>query len=153
MNEENNPWILYLTLSNKLPKKFYLLDRTLKKLGYTLVPMTYSTLLNLATESQGLNVICMVSNAQELFRYSKKVRKILKYMVQNKIINLHVLSSFTQINDTAAFRRDRSYHFVSLPIDIRSFSINLVESINEKSKTKTQWPGGKSPRPSMLNEL
>ena len=153
MNEENGQWVLYLTLSNKLPKNFYLLDNALKRFGHTLVPMTYSTLLNLANESKGLTVICMVSNAQELYRYARKVRKILNLMVQNQTIDLYVLSSFSQINDTATFRRNSSYHFSTLPVELSSFSASLVKSINEKSNNKTKWPGGKSPRPSMLNEL
>lgn len=150
---ENEKCIFYLTLSDKLSSNYFTLAKQFTQQGFTLLPLTYSTLLGLTNEAERLTVICMVSNATELNRYSKKVHKILKLLVQNHTINLHLVSSFSHINEFEKFRKNIDYNFYYLPVKIKSFCSIIVKSIYERYNQQTKWPGGKSPRPSMLNEL
>jgi hypothetical protein len=153
MKETKADWIFYLNLSDKLSQNFYILDKIFKEKGYTLIPVSYSSLLNLSHELDKIHVVCMVTNGKEFSRFAKKVRKFLKMMIQNEVMDLYFASSFQTLNDTAHFRGKKNYHFVRLPMSAQLFCDTIVTTIELKNNKKLSWPGGKSPRPTMLNGI
>ena len=74
-------------------------------------------------------------------------------MIQNNVIDLYMISSFNNIDETAKFRGKKNYHFVPLPIEVKVLCDTICTTIQIKEKQKLTWPGGKGPRPNMLNQL
>lgn len=147
-----NNWIFFLNLSEKLPRNFFILSQFFKDRSITLVPINYTALLQFTRESDRIHIICMVSNMNELSRYNK-IKKYFKLMIQNNILDLYMASSFQGLDETNSFRGKKNYHYIKLPIEAELLCEIIFKTVDIKQNQKLSWPGGKSPRPTMLNQL
>lgn len=145
--------LFYLNLSDKLTKNFLVISQFFKAKGMTLVPLRPSDLLQFTREAERIHLICIISGLKEKERFQRKLKKYLNLMIQNNVVDLYIISSFSNIDQTAKFRAKKNYHFVSLPIEGKILCDTICTTVEIKEKQKLTWPGGKGPRPNMLNQL
>lgn len=143
-NNENTPFIFYLTLEENLPRTFYQFDRWFKKLGFILVPVRIDQLQKLiafADQSQVI-VVSSVTDSKEMKLYNEKVRPFLKYVLKSKRITFMHLCSFSKLNDTRQFALSKNYYFMKYPLDAKILSHKIARYHDLKSETN-RWPGGR----------
>jgi hypothetical protein len=141
----NTPFIFYLTLEENLPKTFYVFDRTLKDLGFMLVPVRIDQLQTLcaSTDQSQIIVITSVTDAREMKMYNEKVRGLLKFILKSKRLTFMHLSSFSKLNDFKMYSLKKNYYFLKYPLDARTLSAKIARYHDLKSETNVRWPGGK----------
>ncbi len=144
-NEQNQPFIFFLTLGESLPKSFYAFDRCLRERGFILVPVKVDQLQMLvaSTDQTQLIVISSVTDSKELKFYNEKIRGLLKYILKSKRITFMHLSSFSRSSDMKSFSLSKNYFFFKLPVDVKTLSGRIARYHDMKSETKLRWPGGK----------
>ncbi|WPU65764.1 hypothetical protein [Peredibacter starrii] len=145
MERKENPFIFYLTLEENLPKTFYVFDRTLKDLGFILVPVRIDQLQTLvaATDQTQIIVIASVIDSREMKMYNEKVRGLLKYVLKSKRLTFMHLSSYTKLNDIRQYALGKNYFFMKYPLDARLLSAKIARYYDLKSEQSSRWPGGK----------
>ncbi len=145
-NEQNTPFIFYLSLEENLPKIFFNFDQHFKALGYILLPVRIDQLQLLlsSTDQNQIVVITSVRDAREMKLYNDKIRKVLKYVLKSKRLTFMHLSSFSKVNDSRLFSMVKNYYFIKYPIDVRALSANIARYYELKSSANaTKWPGGR----------
>lgn len=145
MERNDTPFIFYLTLEENLPKTFYVFDRTLKDLGFILVPVKIDQLQTLvaATDQTQIIVIASIVDAREMKLYNDKIRGLLRYILKSKRLTFMHLSSFTKLNDMKLYSMSKNYYFMKYPLDARLLSAKIARYHDLKSEQTTRWPGGK----------
>ena len=81
---------------------------------------------------------------EEAKYYHKKIRKILKYWMRSRRIDLFIGSSFELLDDSPIYGLTGSYHYFQLPIMTNEFCDIISEKIKDKSNNKKKWPGASS---------
>lgn len=144
-NDQNTPFIFYLTLEENLPKIFFVFDKYFRSLGYILLPVRIDQLQLLISSSDQNQVIVITSvqDAREMKLYNDKVRKVLKFVLKSKRLTFMHLSSFSKVNDSRSFSMLKNYFFIKYPIDVRALSAKIARYYDLKSSTASQWPGGR----------
>lgn len=143
---ENTSFIFYLTLGEHLPRSFYTFNQCFKELGFMLVPVRIDQLQTLlsSTEQSQLIVVASVSSARELKIYNEKIRNLLKYVLKSKRLTLMHLSSFSRINDTRLYHRQKNYFFMKYPLDAGLLSSRIARYYKLKAEQNIlRWPGGR----------
>lgn len=145
MDVQANPFIFYLTLDDSLPGSFYIFDRTLRELGFILVPVKIDQLQTLvsSTEQEQVIVLSSVTDSRELKLYNERVRGLLKYILKSPRITFLQLSSFSRINDSRTHAFTRNYFFMKCPLDARALSQKIARYHENRVQRSTLWPGGK----------
>jgi hypothetical protein len=108
---QNTPFIFYLTLEENLPRTFYTFSKSMRDLGYMLVPVKIDqlqTLIATAEQSQ-IVVIASVTSYHELKLYNDKIRGLLRYVLKSKRMTFMLLSSFSKINDNKIHSLRKNY--------------------------------------------
>jgi hypothetical protein len=116
---QNTPFIFYLTLEENLPRTFYTFSKSMRDLGYMLVPVKIDqlqTLIATAEQSQ-IVVIASVTSYHELKLYNDKIRGLLRYVLKSKRMTFMLLSSFSKINDNKIHSLRKNYYFLKYPVD------------------------------------
>lgn len=144
MDAKLNPFIFYLTLDDNLPATYYIFDRTLRELGFILVPVKIDQLQSLvsSTEQSQVMVLSSVVDAREYKLYNERVRNLLKYVLKSKRITFMHLSSFSKLNDSRLYNLSKNYIFLKYPLDARVLSARIANYHEEKSEQSFRWPGG-----------
>lgn len=143
-NNENTPFIFYLTLDESLPRTFYTFDKCFKERGFILVPVKIDQLQKLiafADQSQVI-VIASVSDSREMKLYNEKVRPLLKYILKSKRITFMHMGSFSKLNDFKQFVHHKNYYFMKYPLNASVIASKIIRYHDLKSETN-RWPGGK----------
>lgn len=145
MDVQANPFIFYLTLDDSLPSAFYVFDRTLRELGFILVPVKVDQLQTLvsSTDQEQVIVLSSVTDSRELKLFNERVRGLLKYILKSPRITFLQLASFSRINDTRAHALTRNYFFLKCPLDARALSHRISQYHVERTQRSSLWPGGK----------
>lgn len=145
MEQNDTPFIFYLTLEENLPKTFYVFDHMLKDLGFILVPVRIDQLQTLvaATDQTQIIVIASVVDSREMKLYNEKVRGLLRYVLKSKRLTFMHLSSFTKLNDMKLYSLSKNYYFMKYPLDARLLAKKIARYHDLKSEQNTRWPGGK----------
>jgi hypothetical protein len=141
----NTPFIFYLTLEENLPRAFYSFDKSLKTLGYMLVPVRIDQLQSLVSTADQTQIIVIssVSDIKEMNLYNERVRGLLKYVLKSKRITFMHCSSFSKLNDFKQFALKKNYYFLKYPLDAALLSKKIVRYYELKSDQNVRWPGGK----------
>lgn len=145
MEYKTSPFIFFLTLEDNLPSSFYTFDRSLRDLGFILVPVRIDQLqvLSSFTDQPNIVVLCSVVDFREYKLFSEKVRGLLKFVLKSKRINFMQLSSFSRLNDSKLYSFQKNYYFLKYPLDSRTLSHQIVKFYHLKSEESSRWPGGK----------
>jgi hypothetical protein len=143
-NEATTPFIFYLTLQDSLPNAFYTFDRTLKDLGFILVPVKVDQLQSLlaTSDQEQIIVISSITDVREMKLYNEKVRRLLKYLLKSKRLTFMHLSSFSKLSDAKSFAIYKNYYFLKYPLDARKLSDQIARYHDLKLKQNSRWPGG-----------
>lgn len=141
----DTPFIFYLTLEENLSKTFYVFDRTLKDLGFMLIPVRIDQLQTLvaSTDQTQIIVISSVTDVREMKMFNEKVRGLLKYVLNSKRITFMNLSSFSKLNDSKLYAMKKNYFFMKYPLDARLLAAKIARYHDQKAETSVKWPGGK----------
>ncbi len=144
MDQKPQSFIFYLSLEDKLPETFYIFDRTLRDLGFMLIPVKVDQLQSLisSTEQNSIIVLSSVSDSREYELYNKTVRLSLKYLLQSKRIRFLLLSSFSRLDDSKVHVRSKNYFFLRYPLDARILAAAVARFYESVSQKSTKWPGG-----------
>ncbi len=139
------PIIFFLTLEDSLPSPFYALDRSLRDMGFILVPVKIDQLQTLAsiTDQNNIVVLCSVVDFREYKLFNEKVRGLLKYVLKSKRINFMQLSSFSRLNDSRIYSFQKNYYFLKYPLNARTLCHQIARFYDLKSDESSRWPGGK----------
>lgn len=143
-NNENTPFIFYLTLDESLPRAFYQYDKCFKERGFILVPVRIDQLqklISFADQSQVI-VIASVMDSREMKLYNEKVRPLLKYVLKSKRITFMHIGCFSRLNDAKQFHHHKNYYFMKYPLNASVIASKIVRYHDLKSETN-RWPGGK----------
>jgi hypothetical protein len=146
MNTYKDEWIFYLKLQPKLPDYYFQMDQYFKGYGYNLIPVNLTDFLELTKKDEGVNVVCIIHNYQELSFYLRKAKKLLLMLLRLNKIQLITASSFAIANENANIRVRNSYDFYSLPQKRSYLCDKILEKVIDKSMDTQKWPGGKRPR-------
>lgn len=144
MDSTKEPFIFYLTLDEALPSTFYIFNKTLKDLGYILVPVRIDQLQSLVatTEQDHVVVINSVTDSKEYKLFNDKVRNLLKFVLKSKRLTYMQLSSFSKLNDARNYSLTKNYYFLKYPLNARVLSSKIVRYCDLKSEKSSKWPGG-----------
>jgi hypothetical protein len=147
-NNEQTPFIYFLTLDESLPKAFYVFDRLLKDLGFILVPLKIDQLQTLIATSDQEQIIVLTSttDSREMKMYNQKVRGLLKYVLKSKRLTFMHLSCFSKLNDFRTFALSKNYFFMKYPLDASLLAAKIARYHDLKSEKNIRWPGGKRAR-------
>lgn len=145
MDAKLNPFIFYLTLDESLPGSYYVFDRTLRDLGFILVPVKVDQLQTLvsSTEQNQVMIISSVIDTREYRLFNERVRGLLKYILKSKRITFLQLSSFSRINDSRLHAYTKNYFFLRYPVDAKTLSLRIARFHEERTLESSRWPGGK----------
>lgn len=145
MDAKQSPFIFYLTLEESLPGTYYTFDRTMRDLGFILVPVRIDQLQTLvaSTDQNHVIILSSVIDSRELKSFNEKVRGLLKFILKSKRITFMQLSSFSKLNDTRQFAMGKNYYFLKYPLDARVLSAKIARFHEEKTGETSKWPGGK----------
>lgn len=146
MNSYKDEWIFYLKLQPELPESYFHMDQHFKAYGYNLIPVNLSDFLELTKKDDGVNVVCIIRNYNELSFYLRKAKKLLLMLLRMGKIQLITASSFEIANESSNIRVRNSYDFYSLPLKRSYLCDKILEKVIGKSLDTKQWPGGKRPR-------
>lgn len=149
MKGSKGEWIFYLKLGSKLPQHFFEMDQEFKLQGVSLVPISFSNLLEVTRGEDAVPVIVVVSSIAEANYYVKKLMKLIRVLLRYKRIDLFKASSFSFLNESAQLKTRDNYHFFSLPVSRTQFCDTILTRVTEKSTNVLKWPGGKTPRMSL----
>ena len=144
MDTKPSHFIFYLILEEKLPATYYIFDRTMRDLGFILVPVRIDQLQTLVSSTEQNQVIVLTSttDSREFKLYNDRVRGLLKYILKSKRITFMHLSSFAKLNDSKQFAFGKNYFFLKYPLDARVLSARIALFHEEKSEKSSKWPGG-----------
>lgn len=145
MSNEQNTFIFYLTLEERLPRTYYVFDQILKDLGHVLVPVCIDQLQTLAasTEQTHLVVLTSVTDSREYKLYNEKVRGLLKYVLKSKRLTFMQLSSYSKLNDAKSYALYKNYYFFKYPLDARVLFSKIARYHELKTEKSVRWPGGR----------
>jgi hypothetical protein len=146
--EAREHWIFYLKLTKDLPEEYISLDQKFKKSNKSLIPVTLKSLLECTKKSKSIHVLIVVKSYQEYKYFTKKVKKIMKYLMMTERVHLYIASSFVAINDPSIMKRDY-YNFAKLPIKMDTYCQSVSHMIDAKESQVHNWPGGVRPRMSL----
>ena len=76
MNSYKDEWIFYLKLQPELPESYFHMDQHFKSYGYNLIPVNLSDFLELTKKDDGVNVVCIIRNYNELSFYLRKAKNV-----------------------------------------------------------------------------
>jgi hypothetical protein len=141
MMDAKSDWIFYLKLTPKLNNKFFEIDRHFKQKGFTLIPVSVSDLIAVNRGENKFQVILIADGFEQARYYHKKIRKILKYWMRSKRINLFIGSSFELLDDSAIYGLTDCYFYYKLPIKTKEFCDKIGTKIKEKQDHDKKWPG------------
>lgn len=149
---ESSTIIFYLNYNPELTPEFFFFSQLFKAQGCILVPVRVDQLQNLAaiTEQEHIIVLHCVKKSEELARYNKDARHLLRYVLKSKRISFFNISSFKQSDDSKLYWHSKNYFFINLPIDAKLLTNRLVRYYQLKQTEKIAWPGGKKAGLSLL---
>ena len=138
-------FFFFLTLSEKLPTSFYVLDSYLKEIGFMLVPIKIDQLQSFvaASDQEQITIITSTMDTNEYKLYNEKVRNILKFILKSPRLTYIHLSSFSKLNDSKQFFSLKNYIFLKYPIDPSRFVQRLARHHITQMSIDKRWPGGK----------
>lgn len=145
-SQSDIPFIFYLTLEEKLPPTFYHLDKSLKKLGFMLVPIQIDQLQTLisVSDQEHITVVTSTMVGREFKYYNDKVRTILKYLLKSPRMTFIHLSSFAKLNDTKKFFTLKNYIFLKYPVNPQVLAVRIARHHDaQKESMDRRWPGGR----------
>ena len=144
-NNDNTPFVFYLTLEENLGDNFYTFDQVFKERGFMLVPVSINQLQALVSSSDQTQIIVVasVSNFKEMRIYHDKVRGLLKFILKSKRLTYMHLSSFSKLNDSKLYTMSKNYYFMKYPLDAGLLASKIVRYYEMKNETNVRWPGGK----------
>jgi hypothetical protein len=144
-NNENAPFIFYLTFEENLPRKFYTFHKLFSELDFVLVPVRIDQLQKLmsCSDQSQVMLICSVTDSREFKCYNEKIRGLLKFVLKSKRLSFFHLSSFSKINESKTHNQQKNYFFMKYPLDARDLSQKIARYYELKSEKTLKWPGGK----------
>jgi hypothetical protein len=143
--DTTSPFIFFLSLEDNLPASFYIFHRTLRDLGFMLVPVKIDQLQSLtaSAEQEQIIVVASVTDSREYKIYNEKVRGLLKFVLKSKRITFMNLASFAKLDDSKFHALRNNYYFLKYPLDARLLSAKIARYHELKVQQNSRWPGGK----------
>ena len=138
-------WIYFLQLSRNLPREFLLIDQQMKSFNKSLVPVSLKGLIETASSNASVHIVIYIKTVTELSYFKRRVRKILKYLMRNSLVNIYIASSFSNINDGSLLKQNQ-YNFVKLPCLNSQFCESISKMVDSKDTELNHWPGGTRPK-------
>lgn len=144
----SDQWIFYLKLNRDLPREYVALDQSFKVHGKSLVPVGIKGLLDMASKNTSVHIVLYVKTFADLDYFNRRVKRILKYLMRNHMVNLYIASSFGAVNDGTLLKREQ-FNFAKLPVRMNTFCESVSSMMDLKESEYFKWPGGKRPKMSL----
>ncbi len=132
MKEKEIEWMYFLNLDGSLPRSFFSLDFYFKKENISLIPISLDQLLSMSTETDRVNVVCLISSSYSKDKYFKSNSRLLKMLSRNNKINLFTVSSYSSTNMENYQKKMDNYKFYRLPISSKELSHEVSEALEKQ---------------------
>ena len=139
-NQEN--FLFFLQLSEKLPEEFIHLSYQLSQYSINLIPIKFKDLKEIKMES-GNKMLVLTKNLATRDLFLKMRVRILDFYLKNKNIQIFHLSSFGHLGPTDTSKVKDYYTYYQLPCKMSDIVSLLVIKVFKDKKTLYKWPGGK----------
>ncbi|MGK0367801.1 MAG: hypothetical protein ACI9QD_000940 [Thermoproteota archaeon] len=146
MTDINQNFIFFIQFDEKLPNYYYSLAEQYNKLKITLIPVDAAQFVHFINQKEIVFAICSTTSLAHYDAFNKKLFRVVKSAINNNLLNMIHLSSFSKLNMSYRNIHSKNYFFMDLPVKVEEVIKYSARFFWAKKLVARKWPGGSRAR-------